>query len=264
MKIQHDFHIHTELSLCANETATVDNYLEIAKNIGLKKMGFSNHFWDDGIEGASDWYKRQNYQHLLQLKPELEKAAGSDIQLYFGCETEYDPFHHGVAITEETAEKFDYILVPNSHTSAMMPKDCYMLYQKHVEFMIQAYEEIIDSNVSRYITAMAHPFEAVGCPYDNSILIDMISDDMYKRLFEKTANKGIAFEINVGSMRNKTTDEIATCSQIRMFKIAKECGCKFIFGSDAHTNEDHSSYSNADMVAELLDLKERDIADIAI
>ena len=130
--------------------------------------------------------------------------------------------------------------------------------------MIQAYEEIIDSNVSRYITTMAHPFIAYGFPGDRGSIIDMISDDVFQRLFEKTSRKGIAFEINVSSMRNKTADEIETCSLIRMFKIAKECGCKFILGSDAHTNEDHSSYSNADMVAELLDLKERDIADIAI
>lgn len=265
MKIQHDFHIHTALSLCASETATVDNYLKIAKNIGLKKLGFSNHFWDDRIEGANDWYKQQNYQHLSLLKPELEKAAGSGIQLYFGCETEYDYIHHGVAITEETAEKFDYVLVPHLHSHMpWVSKDYRMSAQKHMELMIQTYEEIIDSNVSRYITAMAHPFTAYGYLGDRDILIDMISDDVFRRLFEKTASKSIAFEINVSSMRNKTADEIETCPQIRMYKIAKECGCKFIFGSDAHNNEDHNSYSNADLVAELLDLKEREIADIAI
>lgn len=262
MKIQHDFHIHTKLSLCANETATVDNYLEIAKNIGLKKLGFSNHFWDTNIEGASEFYKPQDYQHLLQIKPELKKATTGDIQLYFGCEAEYDPYHHGVAITEETAERFDYILVPNSHTHSMMPKDYFMSYPKIVDFMIQAYEEIIDSNVSRYITAMAHPFQAYGIPNDFN-LIDMISDDIFHRLFEKTANKNIAFEINVSSMRNKTTDEIETCPQIRMFKIAKKCGCKFLFGSDAHSTEYHNAYSNTDVLAELLDLQTNDIADIA-
>jgi len=35
MIVKHDFHIHTELSICANETATLKNYIEIAQNIVL-------------------------------------------------------------------------------------------------------------------------------------------------------------------------------------------------------------------------------------
>ena len=168
-----------------------------------------------------------------------------------------------MAITEERAEQMDFILVPNSHTHMMMPKDWYEPYQKHVDFMLQAYEDIINSNVSRYITAMAHPFLAVACPYDKSILVDMITDDQFKRLFDKTAEKGIAFEINVASMVNNTTEEIEKSSQIRMFKLAKECGCKFIFGSDAHNNTAHDTYHHADFVAGLLGLTENDLIDIA-
>ena len=38
MKVTHDFHIHTDLSICANETATLDNnrehnlHLEVIRN----------------------------------------------------------------------------------------------------------------------------------------------------------------------------------------------------------------------------------------
>ncbi len=262
MKIKHDFHIHTDLSLCANETATLSNYLEIAKNLDLKKLGFADHFWDEKIDGANGFYQPQNFEHICELKKEIAKTPHDGIEIYFGCETEYDPYHRGVAITEERAEQMDFIIVPNSHTHMMMPKDFYEPYQKHVDFMIQAYEDIINSNVSRYITAMAHPFEAVCCPYPNSILIDMITDDQFKRLFDKTAEKGIAIEINVASMMKKTTDEIEKCSQIRLFRLAKECGCKFTFGSDAHSNTAHDTYHNADFVAKLLDLTENDLADI--
>ena len=262
MRVLHDFHIHTTLSKCAKETATVENYLQIAKELGLRKIGFANHFWDESIEGANGFYKPQNYEHLVRLLPELEKID-SKLQVYFGCETEYDPLRHDVAITEEKAERFDYILVPNSHTHMTMAKNDYTPYQKHVEFMINAYKEIIHSKVSRYITAIAHPFEAVACPYDNSILIKMISDDDFKRLFDKTAAKEIAIEINMSSMRSKTNDEIEACAQMRMFRIARDCGCKFLFGSDAHDNNGHSSYANADFVAELLELKETQLADIA-
>lgn len=265
MKIQHDFHIHTDLSLCAKPTATVENYNEIVKKLGLKKIGFANHFWDSAFPAPNEFYRIQNYEHLLKLKPQIKALDWGDIKVYFGCEAEYDPVRGDVGITEETAEKFDFIIVPNSHTHMMMPKDCYQPYKKHAEFMVKAYEDIINSPVSRYITGMAHPFEAVCCPYPNSILIDMITDDCYKRLFDKTAEKGIAVEINISSMhqQNITHAEIEKLSQIRIFRLAKECGCKFIFGSDAHDNEEHNSFGNADFVAELLDLKEDDIATIA-
>ncbi len=264
MKIKHDFHIHTYLSLCANETATVENYLRIAKEHGLKKLGFSNHFWDEKIPGATPFYVPQNLPHLLELKPELQAIAEPDITVYFGCETEYVPARHDIAMAEETAEQFDYILVPNSHTHLVMPRDCYEPYQKHVDFMIQAYKDIIGSSVSKYITAIAHPFEAVGCPYDYTILMNMISDDCFKRLFDQTAKKDIAIEINVESMHKKTEAEIESCPQLRMFRIAKECGCKFLFGSDAHDSDAHSSYDHADFVANLLDLNETHLAKIAL
>lgn len=263
MQIRHDFHIHTHLSRCAKETATVEGYLDHAKRLGLRKLGFSDHFWDEKIEGANTFYQPQNLAHVLSLKPTLEAAAAEGIQLFFGCETEYDPVHHGVAITEETAEQFDFILVPNSHTHMMMPKDFYQPYEKHIEFMINAFHEILDSPVSRYITAIAHPFEAVACPYDKTILIDMISDDTFKRLFSKSAEKNVAFEINVSSMLHKTPEQIESAPQMRMFRIARDCGCKFIFGSDAHGMQSHSRYENATLVANLLALTPDDIVNIA-
>lgn len=264
MKIKHDFHIHTNLSICANETATLENYIKIAEKLGLTKIGISNHFWDSDIDGAFDFYKTQDFEHISKIRSEIEKAASPDLKIYFGAEAEYDPKHRDVSVTERTAERLEYLLVPNSHTHITMPREYYQPYQKHVDYMIEAYNDIISSRVSRYITAVAHPFQAVACPYDNEILINMISDDTFKRLFDKTARKGIAFEINVCSMRSKTHDRIENCAQIRMFRLAKECGCQFIFGSDAHNTSAHDTYSNAQFVAELLELSEKDIKDIAL
>lgn len=262
MQIKHDFHIHTSLSVCAKETATVEHYFNVAQRLGLNKIGFSDHFWDSSFDAPNDFYRTQDYEHVSRLKPMLENAP-EGLNVYFGCEAEYDPKRRDVGITEETAEKFDFIIVPNSHTHMMMPKDFYEPYEKHAEFMIESYNNILDSKVSKYITAMAHPFMAVACPYNNGILIDMIPDDTYKRLFDKTANKGIAFEINISSMHGKTKEQIEALSQIRIFRLAKQCGCKFLFGTDSHNDQRHSSFSNAEFVAEILELKETDIADIA-
>lgn len=263
MRIEHDFHLHTNLSLCAKREVTAADYVANARRLGLQKIGFSDHFWDAAIEGANKFYQPQHYEHICQLKPELEKLRSDDLQIFFGCETEYDPYHHGVAITEAVAEQLDFLLVPNSHTHMMMPKDCYQPYRKHADFMLQATYDLLNSPVCRFITAIAHPFEAVACPYPNGLLIDLITDDQFKRVLDVMANKGVAFEINVSSMMRKTPEEIEQMSQLRLFRLAKQQGCRFLFGSDAHSAQAHDHYENATLAANLLELTPDDIAPIA-
>ena len=221
MKITHDFHIHTTLSKCANkENATVENYVNHAKRLGLKKLGFANHFWDEKFDpDDNNFYKAHPFDYIYSLKDELKKYETEGIKMYLGCEGEYSYKLRSVAISEEAAEKFDFIVIPNSHTHMSMPKEFYEPYEKHAQFMIDAYNDVLDCAINKYITAMAHPFEAVCCPYDNSILIDLIDDDTFKRLFNKQAERGIAFEINVSSMKKKSHEEIEKMSQIRMLLI---------------------------------------------
>lgn len=263
MKIQHDLHVHTNLSVCAPRDAYAVTLIEKAKSLGLKKVGIANHFWDSAIDGANDFYKPQDFEHIELIKPELEKIDTGDIRIYFGCEGEYDPAHHGVAMTEQTAEKFEFIIVPNSHTHMMMPKSCYEPYEKHKEFMLTAYEEILNCNISRYITSMAHPFAAVACPYGWEILMQMTTDDEYKRMFDMTAEKNIAVEINMWYTKDLTRAQIEEGQPMRMYRLAKECGCKFTFGSDAHSADGMNNYNTADVVADILGLKQEDLAEIA-
>lgn len=272
MKITHDFHIHTHLSLCADKSATAEAYAKIFREQGIKKAGFSDHFWDATYENShaylldntgqhnpKGFYTTQNYEYLCQLKPELQAADFGDTEIFFGCETDYDPVNRRPAITPETAEKFDFILMPNSHTHMVMPIANYEPKEAHIDYMVQIYEDTLNSDVAKYITAMAHPFEAVCCLYDRYILMKMISDDTYKRLFSKTAEKGIAVEVNVSCMKGKTPEEIADIEEMRLYRIAKDEGCLFTFGSDSHDDLSHKYYSNATLVANLLNLTEKDL-----
>lgn len=264
MKIKHDLHIHTTLSLCGKPDATVENYLAHLKEKDITKIGFANHYWDERIPLASaGFYEKQDTAHVLSLRETLSGLDIGGAQVLVGCETEYDPARRDIAITQEAAELFDYVLVPTSHTHMMMPKDFYYPYEKHVEFMVQAYEDVLNSPVSRYVTAMAHPFAAVCCPYDRGILIRMISDDTFKRLFDKTAQKGIAVEINLADFRVATAADVQASPLLRMFSVAKACGCQFIFGSDAHTMAHLAADDHADLVAQLLSLTEDDILPLA-
>ena len=84
----HDFHIHSKLSSCSNDAGqTNERILQYAKQNNLKTVCLTDHFWDDAVEGASSWYKKQNWDHITQAKP-LPQAEG--IEFIFGCETEMD------------------------------------------------------------------------------------------------------------------------------------------------------------------------------
>lgn len=265
MKINHDMHIHTGLSLCADKTVKVCDYVSLAKENGLRKIAITNHFWDEKIQllptFTDDFYRVQNFEHISKAMAEIEECKNQGVEIIFGCEADYDYTHRSVGILPETAEKLEYIIVSNSHTHMTMPKSFYMPYEKHIEFMKDAFNDIISCDVSRYIKAVAHPFEAVCCPYDMEMLIDMISDDEFKFMFNALANKGIAFEINTCQQKGKTDEEISNSAQIRMFRLAKECGCKFVFGSDSHKKNDHDFIKIAEFISELIELKENDISD---
>ena len=128
--------------------------------------------------------------------------------------------------------------------------------------------DIVNSDVAKYITAIPHPFMAVGCPYDGRALIKMISDDTFKRCFDIAAEKGIALELNPNYLRKKEFDDhvrnenlaaMYTDQALRMLRIGKDCGCKFTVGPDCHgDNEEDLDYSYTYLLAGLLDLTEDD------
>lgn len=262
MEIKHDFHFHTFYSNDADKTANIENYVKLAKEMGYNKLGVAEHFWDDKIEGAFDFYKPLTYAHVSQVKADIDRFNSDEVKLYFGAEVEYNPKTKAPAITEETAEKFDFIIVPNSHVHETCPAMYTETPEKLNDYMLEVYDNIIESSVSKYILSMAHPFFPVRCPYSNDMLVDMVSDDTFKRIFEKTAKKDIAVEINSGALYlGKTDADVEKSSYIRMFKLAKEAGCKFTFGSDAHFWLDIKRREQNEFLASLVGLSDDDIAE---
>ena len=268
MKYYHDFHIHTVHSGDADRNATVETYVAAAKEMGLSQLGFAEHFWDDRIEGAFPFYVPQTFAKVSQTREEIKRSQNQGMELYFGCEVEYDPAHKAPALTPEIAEQFDFVIVPNSHTHETMPKAYYNNKEKHKDFIVDAFKNIISSPVCKYVTGIAHPFSLVGCPYPCDDLISLVSDDTFKALFAQSAEKGIALEINISTYLSNLQclglelENAGDCQLGRMFGLAKGEGCKFFFGSDAHAVSDLNNLQHTVVLADCLDLKDSDLAPI--
>lgn len=81
-------------------------------------------------------------------------------------------------------------------------------------------------------TFIAHPFIPVGYSMEEcQKTVALISDDKFREMFTRMAQLGIGYDLAVYAFRRNAPEE---CQMFRLLRIAKECGVKFTFGTDAH------------------------------
>lgn len=234
MNIRHDLHIHTNLSSCAHAEATVERYIAEAKKLGLKLIGFANHLWDEKVSGASQWYAPQNMEHILQIKNQLPTDE-KDIRVLVGCETEFD--YRGVlAISEESIAQLDYVLVPHSHThsKSVVPREYIDSLEKHAAYLMSSFEKLVEHPLIKSVTGVVHPF-VPGVSHElTNVIQKLIPDRYFYDAFCVAKEKDLAIEINGSTIICMSEEERRHCEYIRIYSIARECGCRFFYGSDSH------------------------------
>ncbi len=257
-KIDHDLHIHTVLSLCADGDERQNKFalLKYAEDNGLKTICVTDHYWDSAVEGASDWYKPQNFEHISKIKP-LPESNG--VKFLFGCETELNR-QCVLGIPKERFDDFDFIIIPTTHMHMgggfvvrgdESPKERAELWKSRLNAVLD----------------MDLPFGKVGIAHLTCTLIDKgpkgylevlrnISDEDFEKCFKKAAEKGVGIELNFNSL---TIDDDEFNEVLRPYKIAKEQGCKFYLGSDAHHPEGFErAVENFSKIVDALGLEETD------
>lgn len=117
MKFHHDIHTHTHLSSCSGDReATPKNFIRTAAELGHTAFGFSNHLWDEAVEGESSFYHKQGFTHILTEKEEIFSLDNCGMKILFGAEVEYCGKTDTLALSSENAHLLDYVLVPHTHT----------------------------------------------------------------------------------------------------------------------------------------------------
>jgi histidinol phosphatase-like PHP family hydrolase len=136
------------------------------------------------------------------------------------------------ALSEELCKEFDFLILSTTHAHMVAPKT--MSVPDRALFYIQRFETLLDSNMPFEKMGIAHP----TCPlidnrtWDNHMQVyDMIPDEIFAELFQRSAEKGLGIELNFPIFKYSDADLERI---VRPYRIAKACGCKFYFGSDAH------------------------------
>ena len=255
----HDLHIHSRISSCSGDPKqTNEAILSYAKENGLKTVCLTDHYWDERVGGPSEWYAPQNTSHIKQALP-LPKAEG--IRFLFGCETDMRA-DMTVGISRERFDEFDFVIIPTTHMHMKeftVPAEC----AGKADMLAALWVKKLDTLLS-----MELPFHKIGIAHLACYLIGGGDDALYQdtlakikdedllRIFTRAAFLGVGIELNQGDF---TFVHGAREDILRIFKVAKECGCKFYLGSDAHHPQGFKeAKENFERAVTLLDLKESD------
>ena len=263
-KFDHDYHIHSGISLCSGDPEqTNERILQYARENGLSKICLTDHYWDSAVPGASSWYKKQNSEHISMAKP-LPQADGT--QFLFGCETDMDK-HLTVGIPQSRFDDFGFIIIPTTHlhmTDFTIDGEDAKSNKRRAELWVTRLEALLN---------MELPFEKIGVAHlacslinnksreDYLEVLNLIPSEDMERLFSRAAELGCGIELNQGDMSFKDGEKDTV---LRMFRIAKSCGSKFYLGSDAHHPSNFKDTREIfERAISLLDLSENDKFHIA-
>ncbi len=235
--IDHDFHIHSRLSICSDDPGqTPEAILAYARKNGLKKICLTDHLWDSTVCSFSGdhFYAIQNIPYIRQNLP-LPQAP--DVEFFFGCETEFDK-NMRVGLTRENFDQFDFVIIPTTHTHmlGLTIDETDNTEERRAALYIQRLDALLDQDLPFEKIGIAHLtccFVGVGNAKDSQRrVLNAIPDAELYRVFGRIAKAGAGFELNEDIFQYNE-EELA--AQLRYYRIAKECGCKFYLGSDAHT-----------------------------
>ena len=235
--LDHDLHIHSGLSTCSNDPEmTPQRILEHGEKYNFRQLCLTDHFWDETVEGARRWYAAQDYPHIAQAKP---LPQGEHVDFLFGCETELDS-NFQLAVAPEHYDRFDFIIIPTTHMHMIrqvVKEEDFESIERRAQLWIDRFDAVLNMDLPFHKVGIAHlACEYTGFPtWDNfEKAFSMIPDSEMERLFTKAAKLGVGIEINSGDMGTASRNMDLV---LRPFRIAKKCGCKFYFGSDAHHPE---------------------------
>ena len=233
--IDNDLHIHSNLSPCERDPwQTPARILRYAEVTGLKTVCVTDHFWDEWAPGTFeeiDWYSYQTFEHISQARPLPQKEG---IRFLFGCETELDK-ELRLGLSDRRLEEFDFIVIPTDH----LHLTGITIYpgqddpDARRELYVKRLDHVLHLDLPYHKIGLAHLTDGfIGKkPGDWLIVLDGIEDDTWRELFSRAAAVGAGVELNLDLNALAPEDRPRV---LRPYRIARECGCRFYLGSDAH------------------------------
>lgn len=222
--MKHDLHCHTFFSPCADRSMTVSAILEAAEAAGLESIGLTDHPHRPGLA--------EHHRSLLHAR----SASVSPVRIWIGAEVEVSGFHK-LVLDRAALPHADYLLAAPSHYDLV-----HFPPVEHLDDPVEWADRILTDleNVpGSGAQGIAHPFYVYAILVQPPpglalpLMAEVIAEIRPRRLdhwLEKCAADGVALEL---SSRMTITAVFAQFME-QTYRRAREIGCRFFTGSDAH------------------------------
>jgi histidinol phosphatase-like PHP family hydrolase len=120
------------------------------------------------------------------------------------------------------------------------------------------YRRFMEALEIEFATGIVHPLVPLGFLDWEIEILSNITPAMYEKCFTAAKEAGVAVEMNSHVIKSKTALAESGFSNlyIQMFSIARSCGCKFFFGSDAHRPDAITGYDRMRQFADICGIDE--------
>ncbi len=256
--LDHDLHIHSVLSLCAMcKEQTPERILQYAIDEGYKTVCLTDHCWDDEISGGFNGGK----QNIPYIKQSLPLPKHDKVNFLFGAEVDMG-VGGVIGLSAAAAKELDFIIIATTHLAvwhknlAISEEDYYSV-ERRASLWAERIDAVLDSDLPLHKVGIAHLACSLMSDSDENYpkILALISDETLIRIFTKAAEKGVGIELNYHDIlcMQKYSDAF------RIFKTAKQTGCKFYFGGDAHRPEEFTGVKEVfNWAVDSLNLTEND------
>lgn len=238
-KYCNDLHLHTNLSVCAPRYSYAENYIPYCKQENVKVIGFTDHVYiKERMVAEHPEFKGTPGEYPALLRDEIEnlREENKELKILLGCEAEVI-YGRDFDVTFEESKKYDYVALAASHILNLGDIYSNMDFstpEKLREFMIERFNSACEIKLA-VPTVICHPLYPILSEFEQQV-VDGITEAQLGECFEIAKKNEKAIEIHACLYRNGTklnTDGISP-TYLRILGVAKECGCKFYMGSDAH------------------------------
>lgn len=245
-KLVYNYHTHT--SRCGHAVGLDEEYVLKAIELGIKRLGFSDHIFFPGILQPRVRMNEGEVENYLSSINHLKEKYKDQIEIKVGFEVEYLPMFMGRYIDLLKSKKVDYLLLGQHFGQFDMEIKPY--YEDVIKYALDV-KEAVELGVFTYV---AHP--------DHFLLgVDKWNDECEKAariIFEACEKTNTPIEINILGIRQHRPYPSKD-----LFKLSKQYKLKYVLGVDAHNPNDFNQ-SDIDKAFEFLKEFDIDIIDLKI
>lgn len=142
-------------------------------------------------------------------------------------------------------------------------------YEQFVaDFLISSLESLIANPEFERITktvpvVIAHPLSPSESKESRVRIFDMTDRERMRSCCRTLANMGVAFDVNMCTF-TAPENNWENDPMVKTMRIAKECGIRFAFGTDAHSVEGLELIRRGDQLADVIGITESDLAPLVL